>query len=135
MGGLIALEMQRQLKAKGESIAMLAMFDSYPPSRKPGLNNGDNQVPMLARFALEMARSIGRDVTALQGQFAKLQPEEQKKLVLDELVEAEILPSNNAEAEFTHLFNVYTSNLQAMENYSPSPQEQSIVFMKATDSN
>jgi len=135
MGGLVAFEMARQLKAEGESIALLALFDTYPLSRNRSINNdGANQLPMLARFALEMARSLGKDVTALQSQFAQLSPEKQKILVLDEFVAAEVLPRDNAEEEFNHMLNVYTRNLRAMESYSPAPQDQSIVLLKASES-
>ena len=135
MGGLIAFEMARQLKGEGESIALLALFDTYPPSRNRLPNyESTNQSPVLIRFALEMARSLGRDITALQSQFAQLSPEEQKALVLNQLVEAEVLPQNNAnaEAEFTHMLDIYARNLHAMEIYSPAPQDQSLVLFKAS---
>jgi amino acid adenylation domain-containing protein len=135
MGGLIAFEMARQLKEEGEFVALLALFDTYPPSPNNAINNnGNNRLPVLARFALEMARSLGKDVSALQSQFAQLRAEEQKKLILDELVQAEVLARDNAEVEFTNMLSVYTRNLLAMESYSPAPQDQSIVLFKASES-
>ena len=134
MGGLIAFEMARQLKAAGESIALLALFDTYPPSRNrlPGYD-GASQLPVLIRFALEMARSLASDITALQARFAQLSSEEQRKLVLEELITAEVLPRENAETEFAHMLDIYTRNLHAMETYAPAPQEQSIVLFKASE--
>jgi FkbM family methyltransferase len=138
MGGLVAFEMARQLQAAGEPIALLALFDTYPPTRNRAIADSDNPSVTLARFALEMARMMGRDITELQWKFDQSSLEEQKKLVMDELVRSEMVPRDNAEAEFNHLLNVYTRNLQAMTRYSPPPQDQSkdqsILLFKATES-
>jgi amino acid adenylation domain-containing protein/FkbM family methyltransferase len=134
MGGLVAFEMARQLRAAGEPIALLALFDTYPPTRNHPIGGGDSPAVMLARFALEMARMMGRDTTPLQSKFDQLSLEEQKKLVIEELVHGEMVPRDSAEAEFNRLLNVYVRNLQAITRYSLPPQDQSILLFKAVES-
>jgi amino acid adenylation domain-containing protein len=133
MGGLVAFEMARQLRAQGETIALLALFDTYPPSGNRSRHVPADSPEMLALFALEMARSIGQDASALQSQFAELTLEEQQKLVMDELIRAEVIARDHAETEFNRMLNLYMRNLLAMQLYTPSTQEQNILLFKAAE--
>ena len=132
MGGLVAYEMARQLQQQGETIGLLAMFDTYPP-RKRADNDAAGQLSMLARFALDMGRSLGKDVTPLQARFAALGPQEQKTLVMEELVHDQVIAAETAEEEMDHLLDIFSRNMQAMERYEPPPIEQRIVLLKAAE--
>jgi thioesterase domain-containing protein len=54
LGGLVALEMARQLNAAGETVALLAMLDSYPEIRYVSFAQ---RVRLLARLATRRARA------------------------------------------------------------------------------
>lgn len=132
MGGLIANEMARQLLEQGESIDLLAMFDTYPP-RERAESDALSQLPMLARFALDMGRSMGKDVTPLQERFAALGPEEQRALVREELVRDQVLAADTAEEELEQLLSIFTRNRQAMDRYAPPPGDLRILLLKAAE--
>ena len=128
MGGWIAFEMARQLKVSGRTVALLALFDTYPPGK-------EHKLSVLASFALDVSQSLGKDWTRLAEEFLRSEPRQQWALLLDMLVNDGLLPQDGAEAALKELLNVFTRNSVARDNYSPSPQRQSTIIFQAADSN
>ncbi|MBZ5509355.1 MAG: alpha/beta fold hydrolase, partial [Acidobacteriia bacterium] len=133
IGGLIALEMARQLARDGESVRPLVLFDTHPPENRSFHDDGDS-LPVLALFAADMSRLIGRDPGNLRERFLQLTPKEQESWILRTLKEEGILPQEGPEQELHTMLSVFARNNVAVENYSLRQHPDRIVFFRATDS-
>jgi thioesterase domain-containing protein len=131
MGGLIAFEMAHQLIDQKETIGLLTLFDTVPPSRSIKEIESNNNVSMLERFALDMARLVLHNADELREHFLHLGPEAQFRLVLDVLVREEVLPEESGESELNRLLEVFTRNALAVENYRLRPTTQRIILFPA----
>ncbi|MBZ5508005.1 MAG: amino acid adenylation domain-containing protein [Acidobacteriia bacterium] len=136
MGGWIAFEMARQLKLSGRKVALLALFDTYPRAKVDVSVNGnqEHKLSMLASFALDLARSLGKDWTGRAEEFLLLESRQQWALLLETLVNDGLLPQDGAEAALEGLLNVFTRNFTARDKYSPSLQEQPTLLFRAAES-
>jgi thioesterase domain-containing protein len=133
MGGLVAWEMAQQLKKEGEAIDLLTLIDTNPPSRYREANDRTDEMSILARFALDMCRLVGRDPRPLAEQFSRSNEQDQWKMVQEALCTYGVLAPETAHAEMTALLGVFTRNSLAMNNYVLSPAEQPIVFFRSSE--
>jgi thioesterase domain-containing protein/acyl carrier protein len=133
MGGLVAWEMAQQLMKEGETIRLLALIDTTPPSGYLEADDRDDEISMLARFALDMSRLVGKDPRPLVEQFLQAAEQDQWKMVQETLTSYGVLAPKTAHAEMTALLNVFTRNALAMNNYSLHPSDQSVVFFRASE--
>jgi thioesterase domain-containing protein/acyl carrier protein len=135
MGGWIAFEMARQLKLSGRQVALLALFDTYPLRKVSTSVNGnqEHELSVLASFALDLARSLGKDWAGRAEEFLLLDPRQQWASLLEMLVQDGFLPQEGSETVLEGLLNIFTRNFTAKDNYSPSPQEQSTVLFQASE--
>ncbi|MGA7895551.1 MAG: amino acid adenylation domain-containing protein, partial [Candidatus Sulfotelmatobacter sp.] len=133
MGGLVAWEMAQQLIKEGETIGLLALMDTTPPSGYLEADDTADEVSMLARFALDMSRLVGKDPRPLVEQFSRADAQDQWKMVQETLTSYGVLAPKTAHAEMTALLNVFTRNALAMNNYSLHPSDQSVVYIRASE--
>jgi amino acid adenylation domain-containing protein len=106
-GGVLAFEMARQL---GDSVGLLALFDTHPPAEREDL-------PVLVRFAGEMGRLMGKDLTASRDHFEGLDPDRQRA-VLAAMMRAEgLLPPEDWAEELSSMLDVFTRNSAAVAGY------------------
>lgn len=133
MGGWIAFEMARQLKLSGREVALLALFDTYPLGKVGVSVNGnqEHKLTVLASFALDLARSLGKDWAGRAEEFLQLEPGQQWASLLEMLIQDGFLPQEGSETVLEGLLNIFTRNFTAKDKYSPSPQEQSTVLFQA----
>ena len=133
MGGLVAWEMAQQLIKEGETIGLLALMDTTPPSGYLEADDRADEISMLARFALDMSRLVGKDPRPLVEQFSQAAAQDQWNMVQETLTSYGVLAPKTAHAEMTALLNVFTRNALAMNNYSLHPSDQSVVFFRASE--
>jgi len=133
MGGLVAWEMAQQLIKEGETIRLLALMDTTPPSGYLEADDRDDEISMLARFALDMSRLVGKDPRPLVEQFFEADAQDQWNMVQETLTSYGVLAPNTANAEMTALLDVYTRDARAMNNYSLHPSDQSVVYFRASE--
>jgi len=133
MGGLVAWEMAQQLMKEGETIRLLALIDTIPPSGYLEADDRDDEISMLARFALDMSRLVGKDTRPLAEQFSQADAQDQWKMVQETLTSYGVLAPKTAHAEMTALLNVFTRNALAINNYSLQYSQQPVVFFRASD--
>jgi thioesterase domain-containing protein len=133
MGGLVAWEMAQQMMKEGETISLLALIDTAPPPKYREADDRANEISMLARFAMDMSRLVGRDPGPLVEQFLQAAEQDQWKMVQDTLTNYGVLAPKTAHAEMTALLNVFTRNALAMNNYSLHPSDQSVVYFRASE--
>jgi thioesterase domain-containing protein len=133
MGGLVAWEMAQQLRKEGEIISLLALIDTAPPPRYREAEDRADEISMLARFAMDMSRLVGRDPGPLVERFLQADAQDQWKMVQETLTSYGVLAPKTAHAEMTALLNVFTRNALAMNNYSLHPSDQSVVYFRASE--
>jgi thioesterase domain-containing protein len=133
MGGLVAWEMAQQLIKEGETIGLLALMDTTPPSGYLEADDRDDEISMLARFALDMSRLVGKDPRPLVEQFFQADAQDQWKMVQETLTSYGVLAPKTAHVEMTALLDVYTRNALAMNNYSIQTSKQAVVYFRASE--
>ncbi|MGA7893821.1 MAG: amino acid adenylation domain-containing protein, partial [Candidatus Sulfotelmatobacter sp.] len=133
MGGLVAWEMAQQLIKEGEIISLLALIDTAPPPKYREADDRADEISMLARFALDMSRLVGRDPRPLVEQFLQAAEQDQWKMVQETLTSYGVLAPKTAHAEMTALLDVYTRNFRAMNNYSIHTSKQAVVYFRASE--
>ena len=132
LGGLLAWEIARQLSAQGESIGLLALIDTYPLMKAPDVQDSQ-QVSVLPWFALDLARSVGKDVNEMRDDFLQLGPEKQWETVQTALVQYGVVPREKARTETARLVDIFTRNFRAMEKYSLRRTEQHVLLLAAAE--
>jgi thioesterase domain-containing protein len=133
MGGLVAWEMAQQLIKEGETISLLALIDTAPPPKYLEADDRADEISMLARFALDMSRLVGKDPRPLVEQFSQADAQDQWKMVQETLTSYGVLAPKTAHAEMTALLDVYTRNFRAMNNYSIQTSKQAVVYFRASE--
>jgi len=126
MGGWVAFEMARQLKLSGREVALVALFDSYPLRKIGGSTNGnrEHKLSVLASFALDLARSLGKEWAVKAQEFMQLNPQQQWASLLERVVHDGFLPRDGAEAVLEGLLRMFTRNFTALDSYAAVPQHE-----------
>jgi amino acid adenylation domain-containing protein len=133
MGGLVAWEMAQQLRKEGEIVSLLALIDTAPPPRYREAEDRADEISMLARFAMDMSRLVGRDPGPLVEQFLQAAEQDQWKMVQKTLTSYGVLAPKTAHAEMTALLDVFTRNFRAINNYSIQTSKQAVVYIRASE--
>jgi amino acid adenylation domain-containing protein len=124
-GGVVAFEMARQLLKRGETVSMLALFDSYAKMRAV-----DDSL-IAARFAGDLAGPFAKEIS--YDGFDKLGLDEQLNIILEHAKLAKILPDQTEISQLRRLFQVFKNNIKAMQNYIPKYYGGRITLFKAGD--
>ena len=115
MGGVIAFEMARQLQEQGETIGMLALFDSQAPA---GEQSDHNWTMLLTTFVLDLGFSA-EDLQPLLKQISTLPPMTQLRKVWAQVKSSGLIPSDMTLVEFRKMFDIFKINANTMESYRP----------------
>ncbi|HYU33835.1 MAG TPA: amino acid adenylation domain-containing protein [Thermoanaerobaculia bacterium] len=127
LGGVVAFEMARQLRAQGSAVALLALIDPSPP----------RQAPEVPDPRLELAQFLGdlRGLAGLEASSPLALPAE--VLMLDDLlarVEARaLLPPEVGEDQIRELYALFVTNYRALCAYCPGTWEGRLVLIRAAD--
>jgi thioesterase domain-containing protein/acyl carrier protein len=106
LGGVIAFEMAQQLRAAGEEVALLVLIDSYTPK-------------LLERLESEHSSADGDQEGGLRRAFGR-----------DFLGTAGPRALHGHEHE---LFEVFRTNVQAMQAYAPKPYQGPVTLLSAAE--
>jgi thioesterase domain-containing protein len=133
MGGLVAWEMAQQLIKEGEIVSLLALIDTAPPPKYWEADDRADEISVLARFALDMSRLVGKDPRPLMEEFLQAAEQDQWKMLQETLTSYGVLAPKTAHAEMTALLDVFTRNFRAMNNYSIHTSKQAVVYFRASE--
>ena len=123
MAGSVAYEVARQLMARGERVAMVAMLDTSPPLTADKVAEVD-QVDLLQVLAEEYLH------VSLSDGFTQLSHQAQVDLVLVKAVEQGVLPPGvNA-----HRIEDFLRNMQFFHSYVPGPYPGRVYLLRAAES-
>jgi pristinamycin I synthase-3/4 len=132
-GGVVAYEMARQLRSRGEKIALVALIDSWAPS--PSGRRDFDEAELTTAFLLDFLRISGIDVSISKEQFASqlrlLKEEQQSEYMLNELREREVLPAGTDLRQLQRLVDTFKANHLAVAGYRPRDYDGRVVLFCA----
>lgn len=125
LGGNLAFEVARQLMALGETIGLLALFDSgaLPPEREP---NEDDFLPII------MALFPGNDDLSLE-RLRQMTPQEHLEYFYQRAIHAGVVPADLGIDAAARIFDVFKGNLRAMWEYRPQPYAGKITLFASEE--
>ncbi|HEY0097997.1 MAG TPA: amino acid adenylation domain-containing protein, partial [Pyrinomonadaceae bacterium] len=131
LGGTIAYEMARQLSEQGESIALLALFDTSAPSANLEVAPTDDGTLMLA-FAQDLGFSA--DMAHIDvADFKRLSHDEQIACLWEQAQLANLLTPDMELAQMRNLLRVFEANVRARNAYRESGYNGELTLFRAAD--
>lgn len=115
-GGVVAYEAARQLRAAGDEVAELVLFDSRAPIPENAPADADDAT-LLSWFARDLAVPYGRRLDIAPAQLRALSDEDMFEHVLRRAREIEVLPADADGARLRRYFEVYLANGIALQTY------------------
>ncbi len=131
MGGVVAFEMSRRLRARGEDVRLLVMIDSLHPGAFGGAETPDDQA-LLSAFARDLGLS-GSRLAKLERSLAGLNAGSAVEMVFKEAQSAGCIAGELGLIEFERLLTVFKTNLLAVSRYRPEPYDGEVVLIKSDD--
>ncbi|HEX6076506.1 MAG TPA: amino acid adenylation domain-containing protein [Micromonosporaceae bacterium] len=129
MGGAVALEMARQLRAAGQRVALLVVVDTGLPAEP----YEPDQAEMLTWFVRDVAGIARTPVPVLDlDGLRQLSEEEQIVAALDAMTRADLIPEGLLN-ELTTRIRVFAANYRALLAHRPEPYPGRLVLVNAAD--
>jgi thioesterase domain-containing protein len=122
LGGVVAFEMARQLRAQGQQIGLLALFDCAPPAPQAQEATEDQLI-------YNFARSIGltpAQIDAALGQDPRPERDLRLAAILEQSRLLGIVPASLNVEDMHHLLKVFTAHVRALRNYAPQHSSERI---------
>jgi thioesterase domain-containing protein len=130
MGGVVAFEMARQLRARGDQVALLAMIDSRLPPPAHELVKDD--LALLMNFGQDLGLSP-EELPCTREELLLLSPDEQLAALMSQAKKAQLLPPDVEIGLVRCLFEVYKSNLRALPGYAPPVYQGRVTLFRAAE--
>jgi thioesterase domain-containing protein len=135
MGGVLAFDMAAQLRSQGESVALLALIDSWAPSAE--LNTSFDDAAVLTEFFLDLCGVQGRSLSAsreaLAAELRQLESHRQLEYLFDRARRQKALPADADASQLSGLLETFKANVQALRRYSPQSFDGRIALFRASD--
>ncbi|HEY0606419.1 MAG TPA: amino acid adenylation domain-containing protein [Herpetosiphonaceae bacterium] len=126
-GGVVAVEMARQLQDLGEQIAALLLIDSGLPTTT---TEAPDDLALLAGFARDLGVTI-ESPAALAERFTT--EDERFGALLEHAQRSGIVPPDLERPALQQLFAIFKTNLLALQRYTPQPYAGSITLFVAAE--
>jgi acyl transferase domain-containing protein/thioesterase domain-containing protein len=136
MGGLVAFEMARQLRERGEEVSLLALLDTKAFNQhRP--TEADERTHLI-NFAQELALSWGLEVTwddlgLKWEELSHLKPDEQLDSIVARAKAVGAIPADAELFEGRRLLRVFRANAGAMHRYVPPPYPGRLTLVRTGD--
>jgi len=131
LGGLVAFEMARALRAEGESVDLLALFDVSAP-----LTPLDQEID-----AHEQAASLAYNIWSTAGQETPLTAddlrgwsiEEAMRRIYERAAEDRVIPPDIDFSDLLGFFQMFTAHLEARRHYVARPYAGRVTLIRAAE--
>ncbi len=130
-GGLVAFEMAQQLRAQGQEVALLVLFDSWTPRAETAPPSDD--VTLLAWFAHDLGRMYGKTPQLSIDDLRRIEPELRLRFVIEQASAENLLPPDIGEQQIRRGLQVFAANQQAMVHYRPRPYAGRVALFRASE--
>ena len=132
MGGCVAFEMARQLAARGEEVALLALMDSHAITAVD-LSKGIDDITLLTLLMLDLARQTGAALPPWEDDLERVDPAKRSAFALEMARSAGLLPADIDLAYLERLIEVFRFNLLAQCRYEPKPYPGHVTLFCGSD--
>ncbi len=129
-GGMVAVEMARQLTAQGETIVLLALLDSWAPHLH---GTEPDEVALMVRFAEDLGRLMNKELAIAPEELSALEPPARVQVVLERALALQILPPDITARHLERAMAVFLRNMHAMYAYRPQPYTGDLILFRASD--
>jgi amino acid adenylation domain-containing protein len=129
LGGVIAFEMARQLRAAGQEVAKVILIDSAAPATQGAAHLANEAV--LVALARDLGGMFGRDIGISHQVLENLLPEARLDHILECARRADVLPPDVTPATLRRIVEVFKGNLEGYFRYLPVPQPGELVLIAA----
>ncbi|HXQ71600.1 MAG TPA: thioesterase domain-containing protein, partial [Pyrinomonadaceae bacterium] len=123
-------EVARQLCARGERVALLALIDSQAPSKA---QSKPSWFTLLAILALDLGLA-NEKLVALLEEIRNLPPPAQLRRVWAETRRAGVIPAEMTLLEFRRLFDTFKASAEMMHRYEPGEYAGRVTLIRAEQS-
>ncbi len=130
MGGVIAFEMARQIKERGEEVALLTLFDAGLPSQSELSGPKVDDAQLLHLILNEM---LGDAVWLSMDYLRTLDLDEQLKYVMELARKANKMVPDYRLNQARALFNIFKNNASLVRQYGPRPYPGRIVLFRPAE--
>jgi thioesterase domain-containing protein/acyl carrier protein len=130
LGGLIAFEMARQLRERGEEVALVAILDTSP--RIAGEGAGEvSDLDILVDIVRYLEIQRGRELGMTRADLEAVAPGERLGRLAEALRAADLVPPEVGEEELGRVARVYAANARATRLYVPKPYPDRVTLFRA----
>ncbi|MCB1034056.1 MAG: AMP-binding protein, partial [Acidobacteria bacterium] len=130
MGGLIAVEMARQLAAAGQEVAPVLLLDARVPNRMDRLAVRDKE-QLLQNFAVHFGFPL--EISMPMEDFQELDSRRQLAHVVENAARAGELPMGMSAEQLTSYYEVFQVNLRAVPEHRPGAFSGRLILFRARD--
>jgi len=137
LGGVLAFEIAQQLKQRGETVALLALFDSPAPPREAGQPRPEDyeDAALLPMFASYLGARRGKQLSLDLEDFLTLDLPARFERVLEKAKIAEVLPADADLAQIKLLLQIYKNGLRRgirrLWDFEPQAYPDKITYFRA----
>lgn len=120
IGGIIALEMARQLQTQGEPVSILVMIDSHfclPHQRKMADKIISDDTALIVAMSRELSKVLGENIKYSISKLRSMSKEEQLSYIFEQACRENLLPEGVEPTYFNRLFEMYKANVHAFFQY------------------
>jgi thioesterase domain-containing protein len=129
MGGVVAFEAARQLRAAGDAVELLALIDAPRAVRLPG---GEDEAGFLEETLRDLlGGALPEGFSA--DEFRELDAGARMARLHAEAVRAGALPADLDAHRLAELLRVRRANLLALRSYQPGPFDGRALFLRAAE--
>jgi thioesterase domain-containing protein/acyl carrier protein len=133
MGGVIAFEMACQLQAQNEQVSLLGLIDSVAPSTWKTFAKNDGELSLLLNFAQDLGFTPNL-LTVTEEELLPMSSEERLIYLEGQAKSAKIMPEYIDHAEVARLYQVFKTNIKAMQQYEPAAKTRRITLIASEQS-
>ena len=132
MGGVIAFEMAHQLQAQNEEVSLLALIDSAAPSTWTSTAK-DDELWLLFNFAQDLGFTPDL-LTVNREELLQMSSEERLIYLEEQAKAAKIMPQYMDHDQVVRLYQVFKTNIRALQQYEPAAKAPRIALISSEQS-
>jgi thioesterase domain-containing protein len=131
-GGVVALEMARRLRAEGEAVPLLVLFDAIVP-RPERVRAAPHDVELYCRYARDLGGAGEARLSALSAALAAV-PEDARLGALADWIAREEIPIPDATLEqIARTVRVFRTTVAAVDAHRPAPYDGDALLLVAAE--
>jgi len=133
MGGVIAFEMAHQLQAQNEQVSLLGLIDSVAPSTWTSTFKEDDDLWLLLNFVQDLGFTPDL-LTVKREELLQMSSEERLIYLEEQAKSAKIMPQYMDHDQVVRLYEVFKTNIRALQQYEPAAKAPRITLIASEQS-